>query len=84
MRVTVIPEDKIIVVDGVAKTLDFAAPAGMHALQWHGSYGFIEWKTKGQEHFILAEIVQPYIDAWYAVPLPQADAVTPDIPSSQP
>ena len=68
MRVTVIPDDKIILIDGVAKRCDFTAPAGLHAIQWHGSYGFIEWKTKAQEYITAAAVVAPYVAAWQAVP----------------
>lgn len=80
MRVTVIPDDKIILVDGVAKRCDFTAPAGLHALQWDGTEGFIEWKHKGQEHFVDAGMLNPYIDAWTAAPLPKKADATPGIP----
>ena len=43
--VSVVPSDKLIIVDGEAIVFDapFAAPANLHALQWNGQQGHIEW-----------------------------------------
>lgn len=68
-HVTVIPDDKIVLVDGQALKFDFVAPEGMHALQWHDGAGHIEWKAGENE--ILAERdytakVKRFADAWEA------------------
>lgn len=42
-HVTVVPSDKLIIVDGNALRFDFPAPENMHALQWHDGSGHIEW-----------------------------------------
>ena len=42
-RVTVVPVDQIIIVDGLALSLTYTAPADMHALQWHEGVGHIEY-----------------------------------------
>ena len=44
-RVTVVPEDKLIIVDGEPIVFDspFPAPSSLHALQWNGVGGHIEW-----------------------------------------
>lgn len=42
-RVTVVPDDRLVIVDGKALTFDFNAPWRMHALQWDGQKGHIEW-----------------------------------------
>ena len=46
-QVTVIPADKVISVNGLGLNFNFPAPANMHALQWHGEAGHIEY-TDGQ------------------------------------
>ena len=38
-RVTVVPADRLIIVDGYALCFKYAAPDGMHALQWDGEGG---------------------------------------------
>ncbi len=42
-RITVIPSDRAIVVDGQYLSLATGAPAGMHALQWHNGSGHVEY-----------------------------------------
>ena len=51
MRITIIVDDKSMGVDGV-----FASPVDLsmlnpeiHAIQWHGEYGEIEFKTKAED-----------------------------------
>lgn len=48
-RVTVVPADKLVIVDGQALNFDFNAPGRMHALQWDGLQGHIEWLGSGDE-----------------------------------
>lgn len=62
MRVTVIPEDRTILIDGAPLVFDFAADPAIHAIQWHGNHGEIE-RVGGSEHISDVAIVQPYIDA---------------------
>ena len=42
-HVTVIPQDKTIIVDGQGLRFDFAAPAALRALQWRNGAGHIEY-----------------------------------------
>ena len=71
-RVTVVPGDRLVIVDGKALTFDFNAPWRMHALQWDGKQGHIEWKGNGHEpprNELLAadsysERVMPYVRLW--------------------
>ena len=68
-HVTVIPDDKIVLVDGQALKFDFVAPEGMHALQWRDGAGHIEWKAgeneplTGQDY---AAKVKRFAEAWEA------------------
>lgn len=65
MRVTVVPEDRYIVVDGRGLNFDFPADANIHAIQWYGDNGTVEQKLGGSRPATLPE-VQPFIDAWQA------------------
>lgn len=51
MKWTIVPDDKMIYVDGVArKVLNVAFPDGVHAVQWYGTYGEIEYKMDDTGH----------------------------------
>ena len=71
-RVTVVPADRLVIVDGQALTLDFNAPQRMHALQWDGKQGHIEWEGYGHEpprNELLtadsyADRIAPYVKMW--------------------
>lgn len=65
MRVTIVPEDRYIQVDGRGLSFDFAADPNIHAIQWYGDHGTVEQKIGGSRPATLAE-VQPFIDAWEA------------------
>ena len=86
-HVTVIPDDKIVLVDGQALKFDFVAPEGMHALQWHNGAGHIEWKAGeneilgGQDY---ANKVKRFADAWDAEKVRlEAEANRPPTPEEQ-
>ena len=71
-RVTVVPADRLVIVDGQALTFNFNAPGRMHALQWDGKQGHIEWLGSGDEPphneplgaDIYADRVAPYVKMW--------------------
>ena len=69
--VTVVPSDKLIIVDGEAIVFDapFAAPANLHALQWNGQQGHVEWTDDYNwplEPEAYEEEVAPYVALWQA------------------
>ena len=68
-HVTVVPSDRLIVVDGVALRFDFPAPENMHALQWHEGSGHIEW-TDDINHPLTPDAyeadVAPFVALWEA------------------
>ena len=77
MRVTIIPDDNVVVVDGRGLSVDLSHIAvlrGIHAIVWDGSKGFIEhqnvgvtpWTFKLNEDLRDFSIYQPAIDAWRA------------------
>lgn len=69
--VTVVPADKLIIVGGEALVFDspFAAPANLHALQWDGQQGHIEWMDDYNwplEAEAYEDEVAPYVALWQA------------------
>lgn len=66
MKITIIPSDNFISIDGVALVFPFSAAPNIHAIQWDGASGAIE-TSNGSQHFStdLAD-VQPFIDAYNA------------------
>ncbi len=69
MHITVIPEDKAVIVDGMGLSFDFPAPENLHALQWRGEKGHMEFadrpnRTLAAEEY--AEVVAPYLALWEA------------------
>ena len=67
--VTVVPGDGLIAVDGIPLWFAFEAPATLHALQWHGGAGEMEW-TNDMNHPLTpadyAEDVAPFVALWEA------------------
>lgn len=70
MRVTVIPQDKFIQIDGVGfEPIEFDYDEGVHAIQWYGEDGHIEFVTPDGGVMttpVSSMEVQPYIEAWRA------------------
>jgi hypothetical protein len=77
MRVTVIPCDQTIIVDGAVLRFEFAAEENIHAIQWHGDHGTVEKKIGAGEWFDDVSIVQPFVDAFNAEKRLLAEAVKP-------
>lgn len=69
-KVTVVPEDRLIIVDGEALFFNYDATDGMHALQWDGTAGHIEWKDMVENQLLSADdydsVVAPYVTMWQA------------------
>ena len=62
---TIVPDDKIITVDGVGVICDFDIDSDIHAVQWNGTSGHVEWKDGvGKPQLTLSDIdgYQSYID----------------------
>lgn len=70
--VTVVPSDKLIFLDGTALIFDFTAPSGMHALQWDGQQGHIEWEDdynwplSTDDATAYDDEVAPFVALWQA------------------
>ena len=68
-HVTVVPEDRCVIVDGIALFFDFNAPGSVRAVQWHEGAGQVELHGKparvlGPEDY--AAEVAPYAALWEA------------------
>lgn len=74
MRLTIIPSDKLVIIDGKAIMVrDAEYPAGVHAVQWYGDKGEVEFDDVPGEPKKLNEMIDtiaPYqalIDAYRAI-----------------
>lgn len=81
MRVTVIPEDRWVRRDNDAANLPEWPfdDANIHAIQWYGEDGEIEYKGRPKppnRAFSDTVILQPYLDALDAFLAAQAEAAT--------
>ena len=75
-NVTIVVEDKLIVVDGDALRVDFSLPENVHeglqVIQWHNEKGDAECFQNGVPHNHLFgadkydEYVKPFVDLWEA------------------
>lgn len=67
MKVTVIPPDKFISVDGEGRHFDFSADPTIEAIQWDGDsmVGHVQ-RRNGADPFTDPRVVQPFVDAWRA------------------
>lgn len=65
MKITVIPSDKIINIDGVSYICDFTFPDNLHAFQWDGSSGHAEWVGANNTEIEYSD-VSPYVEIWNA------------------
>ncbi len=66
-RVTVVPADRLIIVDGEALHFDYPAPASLHALQWDGEQGHMEWTddyNMALDASLYDEEVAPFVALW--------------------
>lgn len=94
MRVTIISDDNTVVVDGKSQNINCSALAvqGVHAVQWDGTKGEIEYKSDADGHrapngvFDDLTPYQSFVDAWTVanIPPPPAPPAPPAPPSVLP
>ena len=74
-RVTVVPADNVVIVDGLALCFPFDAPGNLHALQWYPESSRATGNGRGEMELTdaanrrlteadYAEYVAPYVAAW--------------------
>ncbi len=68
MRVTIIADDGKVGVDGVFRSVDLSTlDPNIHAVQWDGASGHIEFRDRSPEQQITSiSAFQTFIDAWTA------------------
>ena len=65
MKVSIIPSDKTIIVDGQAPTFDYDIDPTIHALQWDGDSGEIEYNDGiANEQFTDSTLVDSLVSAY--------------------
>lgn len=63
MQVSIIPADKTIIIDGEAVVFDFVLwSKKIHAIQWNGTSGNIEFTVGAAQFFDNVELIQEIID----------------------
>jgi hypothetical protein len=76
MRITIIPVDGAVYIDGTSYSkLDLSTcdiPSNIHALQWHDTYGELEFKRS----FVDGQIVHPVNELLTELPIWANAAVT--------
>lgn len=69
-HVTVVPEDRLVMVDYEPLWFDFEADENIHAIQWHNGEGEIEYCINGKMSNVPIEdydlIVKPFVLLWEA------------------
>ena len=68
-HVTVVPSDRLVIIDGEALRFDFKAPEGVHAIQWHDGSGHVEWTGKNNTDLKETDYeaqVTPFVTLWEA------------------
>lgn len=76
MRLTIIPEDGTVVIDGISKSgIDLSSiDASYHAIQWYDDHGEIEiyenYRCVENRPITSIDEFQFAIDAWNAIPNP--------------
>jgi len=67
MRVTIVPADQCVIVDGdTLSGLALPAAPNVHAIQWHGTHGIIERRTGAAEYFTDESVIAPFVAVWQA------------------
>ena len=78
MHLTIVKDDNFVIIDGEGHPVDCSTlPADVHALQWDGASGEVEYRAtecghcsvrskKPNERVTDLSPYQPYVDAWRA------------------
>ncbi len=64
VQVTVVPSDKLIIVNGEALVFEYFAPENIHAIQWHSGKGTVEYVGGAVGEAEYAKHVQRYVGLW--------------------
>ncbi len=84
MRVTIIADDGVVGVDGEFRSIGLGAlDPNIHAVQWDGAAGEIEWNNPRRNEAISDFApFQSFVDAWIAATPPPPPAPPPPVPDA--
>lgn len=63
-KITIVPADNIIIVNGELLSFEYEAPKGLRALHWVDTKGFIEWDSKPNQQLSNSDYTQ-YVEPFY-------------------
>lgn len=67
MKLTIIADDSLVIIDGRAIEIDLSGfPSGVHAVQWDGTKGHIERPGQGNEAITNTSAFSTWISRWIA------------------
>lgn len=66
-QVTIVPADKLIIVDGIGLILDFEIAENIHAIQWQGTSGHCEYTDDSVNRKLTAEDYETEIASYVAL-----------------
>ena len=62
MKITIVPSDKLVIIDGEAIRFDFTIDDNIHAVQWEGNSGIVETKKGDNIKLKNMDMFQDIID----------------------
>lgn len=71
MRIIIVPEDNIVSIDGISRTVHFDYPENVRAVQWYNDHGYIEQHNGGQKYIDSIDEFEGIINAFHSLdPIP--------------
>lgn len=80
MRLTIVPIDNVVTINGVTKTVDTGLPSNVHAVQWYDGKGKVEYTDQEAKYIDTIEPFIDIVDAFNALPVP--DEYLPEEPKT--
>lgn len=71
MRIIIVPEDNMVNIDGVSRTVYFDYPENIRAVQWYNDHGYVEQHNGGQKYIDNIDEFEGILRAFHSLdPIP--------------
>lgn len=67
MRVTIIPEDNFVSVDGVGKNFDFQVDPNITSVQWYDDRGTVGLRVGGSRHIDNLDEFEAIVNIYHTI-----------------